>query len=220
MSYWTDVRYALRLLRKTPVFTVTTILVLAGGLAVSLYTFGLLNTALYKRLPIADGERVMRLEGRWRGLPSQTLDSYELAQIAPQVKALEAIGVYNDTDVEVSDRELSQMVPATYGPWDMFSFVGVQPQLGRSFVPADTIGGAEPVAIVSHALWQSAFAGSQDIVGRVIHINRKPVRVIGVMPAGMTFPVWSRLWLLMPQNEAQPVNEMEARSKHVSVSLR
>ena len=220
MSYWTDVRYALRLLRKTPMFTLTTILVLAGGLAVSLYTFGLLNTALYKRLPIADGERVMRLEGRSRGLPTQTLDAYELAQIAPQVKALEAIGIYNDTDVEVSDRELSQMVPATYGPWDMFSFVGVQPQLGRSFVPADTIGGAEPVAILSHALWQSAFAGSPDILGRVIHVNRKPVRVIGVMPAGVTFPVWSRLWLPMPQHEAQPVNEATSIAVGVYARLR
>lgn len=207
MSYWTDVRYALRLLRKTPVFTLTTVLVLAGGLAVSLYTFGLLNTALYKDLPIADGDRVVRVEGRSGGLPTHVLDAYELAQIAPQVKELEAIGVYNDADVEVSDRESSQMVPATYGPWDMFGFIGVQPQLGRSFVPADTINGAEPVAIVSHALWQSAFAGSPEIVGRVIHVDRKPVRVVGVMPAGVSFPVWSRLWLPMPQQQAQPVNE-------------
>lgn len=207
MSYWMDVRYALRLLRKTPVFTLTTILVLAGGLAVSLYTYGLLNTALYKQLPVADGDRVVRLEGRSDGFPTHTLDAYELSQIAPQVKELEALGVYSDTDVEVSDRELSQMVPATYAPWDMFGFIGVQPQLGRSFLPADTIAGAEPVAIVSHALWQSAFAGSQDIVGRVIHVNRKPVRVVGVMPAGVTFPVWSRLWLPMPQQQSQPANE-------------
>lgn len=220
MSYWTDVRYALRLLRKTPVFTLTTILVLAGGLAVSLYTFGLLNTALYKDLPIAEGDRVVRVEGRSDGLPTQTLDAYELSQIVPQVKELEAVGVYSDTDVEVSDRELSQMVPATYGQWDMFGFIGVQPQLGRSFVQADTISGAEPVAILSHALWQSAFAGSPDIVGRVIHVNRKSVRVIGVMPAGVTFPVWSRLWLPMPQSESQPANEAASTPVGVYARLR
>jgi len=207
MSFWTDWKYALRLLRKTPLFTLTTILVLAGGLAVSLYTFGLLNTALYKPLPIADGQHVVRLEGRSGRFPTQMLDAYEIAHIAPRVTQLEAIGVYKDTEVEVSDRELSLMVPATYAPWDMFDFVGVQPQLGRSFLPADTIDGAEAVAIISYSLWQAAFAGTSDIVGRIIHVNRKPVRVVGVMPARTGFPVWSRMWLPLPQQESQPVNE-------------
>lgn len=220
MSYWMDVKYALRLLRKTPAFSLVTILVLAGGLAVSLYTYGLLNTALYKRLPVAEGQRVVRLEGRVQGLPTQTLDAYELAQIVPRATQLEAVGVYSDTDVEVSDRELSQMVPATYGAWDIFGFVGVRPQLGRGFLPGDTIEGAEPVAILSHALWQSAFAGAPDVVGRVIHVNRKPVRIVGVMPKGVAFPVWSQLWLPMPQREAQPATEAASTAVSAYARLR
>ena len=220
MSYWTDVSYALRLLRKTPVFSLVTMLVLAGGLAVSLFTYGLLNTALYKPVPIAEGSRVVRLEGRSRGLPAQTVDAYELSQIAPRVTQLEALAVYRDSDVEVSDRELSQMVPGTYGAWNMFDFAGVRPELGRSFLPADTIDGAEPVVILSHALWQSAFAGAPDIVGRVIHINRKSTRVIGVMPEGMLFPVWSRLWLPMPQAQAQPANEAASSDVNAYARLR
>lgn len=207
MSYWMDVKYALRLLRKTPFFTALTILVLAGGLAVSLYTYGLLNTALYKALPIAGGDKVVRVEGSSGGMLTQTVNAYELAQIAPRITQLEAVGVFSDTDVELTDRELSQMVPTTYGPVDLFAFTGIKPELGRGFLPDDSVEGAEAVTVISHTLWQSAFAGTQDIVGHVVHINRKPVRVVGVMPDGFGFPVWSRLWLPMPQKQAQPANE-------------
>ena len=104
MSYWMDVKYALRLLRKTPFFSALTILVLAGGLAVSLYTYSLLHTALYKELPIPNGARVLRVEGRSGPILSQTVNSYELAQVMPRVTQMDGEGIYSDTDVELTDR--------------------------------------------------------------------------------------------------------------------
>ena len=92
MSYWTDLTYALRLLRKTPFFSVMTLLVLAGGLAISLYTYGLLHTALYKALPIAGGDRVVRMGGRSGSVLTQTVNAYELTQITPRLTQLEAVG--------------------------------------------------------------------------------------------------------------------------------
>src|SRR3569623_386720 len=218
MSYWMDVKYALRLLRKTPVFSALTILVLAGGLAVSLYTYSLLNTALYRDLPIADGARVLRVEGSVGGMLSQTVHSYELAQVMPRVTQMEGAGIYSDTDGELTDRELSQMVPAVYGPSDIFAFTGIKPELGRGFLPDDSTEGAEAVVVISHALWQSAFAGAPDVVGHVVHVDRKPARIVGVMPAGFGFPEWSRLWLPMPKSQAQPANE--AAGGDVSVYAR
>lgn len=220
MSYWMDVKYALRLLRKTPFFSALTILVLAGGLATSLYTYGLLNTALYNALPIVDGARVVCIEGRSGSIETQTMDAYELAQIIPRVTQLEGMSIYNDTDVELADRELSQMVPATYGPTDMLTFTGIKPELGRGFLPDDSIEGAESVVVISHAMWQSAFAGAQDVIGHVVHINRKPVRIVGVMPEGFGFPVWSQLWLPIPQNQAHPASETTSGAVSVYARLR
>ena len=218
MSYWTDLKYALRLLRKTPFFSAMTMLVLAGGLAVSLYTYGLLNTALYKALPIAGGDRVVRVEGRSGSVLTQTVNAYELSQVTPRLTQLEAVGIVSDTDVELTDRELSQMVPTTYGPSDLFDFTGVKPERGRGFLPGDSVEGAEAVTVISHALWQSAFAGTPDIVGHIVRVNRKPVRIVGVMPDGFGFPIWSRLWLPMPRAQAQPANE--TASGEVSVYAR
>src|SRR5437762_12794300 len=87
-----DLKYAFRLLKKQPVFSVLAIVVLAGGLAVSLYTFSLLQTALYKDLPLPDGGRVITVLAK-----SQTgsgLFTFEIQQMRPRVTRIEELGLY------------------------------------------------------------------------------------------------------------------------------
>lgn len=201
-----DFRYALRLLKKTPGFTLITIAVLAGGLAISLFTYALLNTVLYKDLPLADGHAIVRLEGKMGGIvtPGGALDAFEVQQMREQAGSLEQFGVYTDGSAMLGDQDVKRSMSATWAEWNIFEFTRTQPMLGRAFVPDDSISGAEPIAVISHSLWQSVFAGDSGILDRVVTIDRKPTRIVGVMPEGYSFPVRSQLWLPLSQQKVQP----------------
>jgi predicted permease len=203
-----DLRYAFRLLRKTPGFTLLTILVMAGGLAISIYTYALLNTMLYKDLPIPDGESVVRIQGVNEGfhLP---IGAFELAELRDQAQSLDEFGVYADSPVLLTDGDSSRGINATYAEWNIFEFTRTRPLLGRGFVQADNIDGAEPVAVIGYKLWQSAFVGDPDVIDRVVRIDRRSTRIVGVMPPGYSFPVGASVWLPMTDRQIRPAGYID-----------
>jgi predicted permease len=203
MFHIADLKYALRLLKKSPGFTAMTILVLAGGLAISIYTWALLNTMLFKDLPVADGGTVVRILGTNDGFRIP-IGAWELSSIREDAQSLSEIGVYNDAAVLLSTPESSRSINATFAEWNIFEFTRVRPMLGRGFVSADNIDGAEPVVVLGHTIWQSVFSGDPDIIDKVITINRKPTRVVGVMPQGFAFPIGAGIWMPMPNREMNP----------------
>ncbi|HET8797941.1 MAG TPA: hypothetical protein VFO89_09640, partial [Thermoanaerobaculia bacterium] len=124
-----DLKYAIRLLRKQPVFSLLAVLVLAGGLAVSLYTFSLLQTAAYKDLPLPDGGRVIALQAR-----SETgsgLFTFEIQQIRSRATRIEEIGLYRAVTATLTDREASRSVDTTLAEASIFEFTRTAPLLGR-----------------------------------------------------------------------------------------
>ncbi len=203
MLQLTDFRYATRLLKKTPRFTLMTMLVLAGGLAISIYTYALLGTMMYEPLPIHDGASVVRIMGRVEG-DSSPLGAFELARVRANVQNLRQIGAYDDARVLLSDDDASRSANATYAEWNVFEFARTPPLLGRGFVRDDNADGAEPVAVLGHGLWKAAFAGDPGVVDRVVRINRKPTRIVGVMPDGFSFPVSADLWLPLSARDLDP----------------
>lgn len=210
MLNMSDIKYALRLLGKNPGFTVLTIVVLSGGLAISLYTFGLLNTLLYKDLPIPDGASVVRITGERQGRIHR-MEPYALAQMrAAGIESLSELGVFTATSVVIGDRESSRSMPATLAEWNIFQFSRIKPLMGRPFIREDSIDGAERVVVLSHKIWQSQFAGDPDIIDRVITINREPTRVVGVMPQGYAFPSAASIWLPMPHSMLSPTGPTES----------
>lgn len=194
-----DLKYAIRLLKKQPVFSLLAIGVLAGGLAVSLYTFSLLHTALYKDLPLPDGDRVVRVLGK-----SETgngLFTFEIQQMRSRLTRVEELGVYVATLVTFKDQDVSRTIDATVAESNIFEFTRTLPLMGRGLVPADSIDGAEPVAVIGHGLWQSQFAGDPKILERVVHVDNVPRRIVGVMPEGYAFPVRSEMWVPLSHRE-------------------
>ena len=198
-----DFKYALRLLKKSPGFTLTTILVLAGGLAISIYTYSLLNTMLYKALPVEEGQSVVRIMGKQEGR-MVSIGAFELSQMRADTTSLSEVGVYNDAPALLSDDDSSRSINTTYAEWNIFEFTRTQPLLGRGFVRGDNVEGAEPVVVLSHKIWQSVFAGDPDVIDRVVRVNRKPTRVVGVMPQGYSFPVGAGIWLPLSDREMTP----------------
>ena len=203
MSTMMDIRYALRLLAKTPVFTVLTLIVLTGGLALSIYTYSFLHSLIFRELPLAGGERMVKVYAEYEGRRN-LLDAYELAQIRREVKSLTDVAAYIDRDVLVTGRDSTRSLLGTQSAWNIFGFAGVKPQLGRAFVPEDNADGAEPVAVISHKVWESMFASDPAVVGSLVTINAVSTRIVGVMPDGFAFPVASDLWIPMAQRVIDP----------------
>src|SRR5262245_45682989 len=200
----TDLKYALRLLLKSPWFTALTVLVLAGGLAISLYTYAALSTMVYRDLPLPDGGSIVRIGyGQWPNV--RPLDAFELAGLRAQAGGVQELGAYRDLRALVGERGASRSVLGVEADWRIFEFTRVQPLLGRGFVRDDGAAGAEPVAVLGYATWQSAFAGDANVVGTLTRINGRPTRIVGVMPEGYRFPMNKGLWLPLPAAELEPV---------------
>lgn len=204
MFHPTDLKYPFRLLAKRPRFTVLTVLVLAGGLAVSLYTYAVLNTMVYKPLPIPEGASVVRVVGLTEG-GTFALDAYELAQLRGELESLRELGVFRMTQARLGDQESSRAVGTAFSEWSIFEFTRTQPAMGRGLVQADHLEAAENVAVISHELWQSAFAGDPGVIGRLARVNGEPTRIVGVMPEGYGFPMSEQLWLPLPAAELNPL---------------
>lgn len=199
----TDLRYALRLLAKSPWFTTLIVLVLAGGLGISIYTYAVLNMMIYRDLPLPDGGRVVRIgHSAWPELGP--LDAFELAELRAQSQTVDELGVYREARALVGDLGASRSVLSAESDWRIFEFTRVQPMLGRGFVRADGSAGAEPVAVLGYATWQAAFAGDANVVGTLARINGQLTRIVGVMPEGYAFPRNRGIWLPLPAREVEP----------------
>ncbi len=191
MFYWVDVRYAMRLLRRSPLFTLLTIVVLSGGLGLSIFTFSFLHTAMMRPLPLDEGDRIVRVQQA----TGSGLDVADLALMRPDITTLREVGAYTTHELIVGSDDGRRALRATAAEWNIFQFTRTPPELGRGFYPEDAISGAEPVIVLGYRTWQFAFGGDSSIVDRRIIVNGAPARVIGVMPDGYGFPAAASAWV-------------------------
>ena len=198
-----DFKYAVRLMLQRPAFTLLTVLVLAGGFGISLYTFAALNTIVYGDLPVAEGGTIRRIGvGQWPSF--EPLDAYELARIRDEADGLTALGAYRTMRTLIGDAASARSARALETDWGIFDFTGTQPLVGRGFVQQDSAVGAEPVAVLGYDVWQSAFAADPEVIGRLVRINGRSTRIVGVMPEGYGFPQNAQLWFPLRQSLLNP----------------
>ena len=205
MSLGIDITYAARLLLKKPVFTLTSVLIVAIGLGLTLYTYSLLSQLIFTPLTLNSDTPLIAIEGEFNDAHGrgQGADPYHLNQIKAESELLQGMSLYLSivrTISGVGQEVGSRKVHLTYSEWDFFEVAGVQPILGRGFNPQDSDSGAEPVIVLSHDIWQSLFSGNNDIIGTMVEVEAMPKRVIGVMPEGFAFPAIAQIWLPFPAN--------------------
>jgi hypothetical protein len=193
--YWQDIKYALRLLAKSPFFTILTVVVLAGGLGLSIFTFSFLHTAMLKPLPVPEGERVVRLLATGGASSSGLIDAADLAGIRADVTVLTDLGAYAGREVVVGTGQGSRAIQATATEWNIFRATRATPALGRGFRPDDQVPGAEPVVVLSHWAWRVVFGADSGLIGHHVPLNGVSTRIIGVMPEGYGFPVAAEAWV-------------------------
>jgi len=202
---WLDIKYALRQLLQSPKFSALTLLVLIGGLFVSLFSFSFLNSVLYKDLPLPQGESIVRVSTQ--SLEDADLDpmpAWETAHVIAEQTSFAEIGRYISTSGHIIFEQTSKRLSLEQVDSNFFTFAKVAPLLGRTLEKSDFEAGAEPVVVLSHVIWQSTFNAQQDIIGHVINLNNQLTTVVGVMPEGYAFPVAGRAWQPLPLAYRQP----------------
>ncbi|PCI76736.1 MAG: hypothetical protein COB20_09890 [SAR86 cluster bacterium] len=199
MNLISDLLYSIRLLRKTPAFTLVCLLVvtLGVGVAVSLYS---LNKNFYFGVPsFPDGDRftvINRVDpqtGVEQGGPLD-MNGFVFNRIKGSSTSFSELGASRTVRATISDNESAELYMAAEIMPSLLALTGEQPALGRSFTSADADVGADPVVLVSHRLWQNYYVGDPEILGRVARINGNPFTIIGVMPENFSFPTTHQMW--------------------------
>jgi predicted permease len=190
-----DVRYAVRSLRATPVFTIVALAVLTLSIGATTAIFSVVDAVVLRGLPFADSNRLVAV-GQ---LPTVGSESPALNLAAPQnflewraeqdvFVALAAVA-YSEISLRRQGDALPENLRAQRVTADFFTVLQSPPLLGRGFSPEDEIEGRGNVAVISHALWQRRFGGSRDVLGAQLAGQTRSFEVIGVMPPGFSYPI-------------------------------
>ena len=193
-SLATDVRYALRGLAQKPGFTIAVILTLALGIGANTAIFSVVNAVVLRPLPFAEPEHLVWLWDTQPQLPTAPASLPDFLDWKEQNRSFEYLAAFLSGNTFLNTGDGTRDTPVGVVTPEMFALFRVRPILGRTFTAEETLPGRSRVAVLSHGLWQSLFGSDPNVLGRTIELSGTPHTVIGVMPAGFSFPNQAELW--------------------------
>ena len=182
-----DVRYAGRVLRRSPTFAVVAILTLALGIGANTAIFTVVNALLLRPLPYRDADRLVTVwqDMRARGGPADEWASPgNYADWRSEKALFEEVAVLTGWRPTLTGGAEAEPVPGEQVSHEYFSVLGVQPALGRTFRPEEDVPNAPRVAMISDGIWRRHFGAAPDVVGRTVVLSGQPHEIVGVLPAG------------------------------------
>jgi len=196
-TFWQDLRFGARMLRKNPGFATVAILTLGLGIGANTAIFSVIRGVLLQALPFRDPSRIVLVRGTVSGRPTGSvsypdyLDARKLTHSFGDVAAYTS-GEFIVNGTDRSDRVLGEIVSDSY-----FPVLGTTTLLGRTFSPEENlVPGAHPVTVIGYGLWQRMYGGDSGIIGKNIHLNGADYGIIGVMPRGFTgFSDSAEIWV-------------------------
>jgi putative ABC transport system permease protein len=185
-----DVRYGLRMLRKSPGFTAVALVVLTIGIGANVAIFSVVNTVLLRPLPYRDPGRLVML---WESLPDIGYGqvgtaSGEYLDYRDRNRVFSGIAGYKNDTANLTGSGRPERIHITEATANLFSVLGVQPIIGRTYTAEEDRPGAGKVAVLSYGLWKRRYGADRNILGRAVDLDGQPYTVIGVMPASFQFP--------------------------------
>jgi predicted permease len=193
-----DLRYAARMLWKSPGFAIVAILTLAVGIGLNTAIFSVVNAWVLKPLPYPSPDRLVAIwTSQQRGGigSSAPADLYDWRQ---QNQAFEEICGWSSALFTVMNGDEPRQLSGASVNAEFFQMLDVTPQLGRSFLPQEDQPGAAPVAVLSDGLWKDAFASDPNLVGRQIQIDGRKTTVVGILPSSFHLPLMGRASVWTP----------------------
>ena len=193
-----DVRFALRQMGKRPGFTSVIVLTMALGIGANAAIFSLLDAILLRPLPYNQPESLVKIWSRFTGIgipgdqnwvsAPEFRDYQQLNHSFSDLAAISS-GAFN-LGVKGSPQ---RVVGSSVSP-NLFNMLGAQPLFGRVFLPEEGQPGRDKEVVLSYGLWQRVFGGNRNVIGSTIAIDGVPMSVVGVIPAGFSYPDQSEIW--------------------------
>jgi putative ABC transport system permease protein len=204
-GYWVDsagrdVAYALRMLRKRPGFSAVCVSTVALGVGASTALFAVVDAVVLRPLPLPEPGQLVRIydTNPSIGIERTGVTSGNFADWRRRTGRLRGLAGHYTMGRTLTVGSDSEVVLAAQVTEDFFPLLGVRAALGRTFTPEETAAARynlaaaplspDPVVVLAHGLWQGRFGGDPGVVGRTVLLERRPTRVVGVMPAGFAFP--------------------------------
>ncbi|HEY7390382.1 MAG TPA: ABC transporter permease [Bryobacteraceae bacterium] len=191
-----NLRYALRMMRRSPGFTAVAVAALALGIGANTAIFTVVNAVLFEPLPYPQPDRLVRLGRLYpRGHGWSNSIPKFMAWRNNHVFQWMALFDQGGLGLNLGYGDRPEQVRGAHASKDYFNVFGIQPLIGRTFTSAEDAPGGPRVAIISYGLWQSRFAGDRQIIGRAIPFNGEPYTVIGIMPPGFHSETQEDVWI-------------------------
>src|SRR5437588_1228713 len=192
-----DLRYALRTLTSSPAFAALTVVCLALGIGVNSTMFSVVDTIDIRPLPFREPDSLVAL---FTTRPAGDIERGSVSYLDWQdwkarTHSFEELAGVTGRSLTLSDKDEPERFAGATVTWNMFPMLGIQPILGRQFLPEEDRAGGPPVVMLSHGVWQRRYAGDPSIRGRTITVNGMPSTVVGVMPPQFQFPERAQLWI-------------------------
>ena len=189
-TLWQDLRYALRLLQKSPGFTAVAVLTLALGIGANTAVFSVVDAVLLRPLPYKSPERLVLVSEIIRKLGNDDLgvSAAEYFDYRSRNRSFSETASFERDGYNLTGEGTPLRVNAARVSASAFPLLGVQPVLGRTFTNEEDREGAENVAVLSRRLWEQHYGSDPRILGKMIKLDEKPYTIIGVMPSSFRFP--------------------------------
>jgi putative ABC transport system permease protein len=213
-----DLRYGIRSFLKRPGFLVIAVSTLALGIGATTAMFTVVNSVLLRPLQFPEPERIVLFEGvnPRQGITLSNMSVPDITDWQKQSQSFEQIAGFITGGIFLSTGDETERVRATAVTAEFFPIFRTNPIGGRVVQPADTQLGSEPVVVIGHALWQKRFGGTTDVVNSKVMLNGKSATIIGIMPAGFTYPADSEIWGALPFDIANEPRD----NRYISVVTR
>jgi putative ABC transport system permease protein len=204
-----DLRYAIRMVAKSPGYTAVIVLALAVGIGATTAIFSVVNAILLRALPYGNPDRIVMVWMDNRKLAvDQDWHSYpNYSDYKDQNQVFEEMAAFNDRSFNLTGTGDPDRVVGAHSTASLFAVLGVEPIQGRVFMPEENDPGKDQVVIISQGLWQRRYGSDPNLVGQQISVNGASRTVVGIMPASFRFPSKnSEIWVptsLNPEIKAQ-----------------
>jgi putative ABC transport system permease protein len=194
-TFWTDVRFGLRTLRKNPGFATVAILTLALGIGANTAMFSAVNSVLLAPLPFTQPERLVQLWQTESAVPQAPFAAPDFVDWRAQNQTFEDMTLYTwPQSLNLSGAGEPEHISGILAQANFFSVLGSAPMRGRTFVNGEDQAGHNHVAVLSYGLWQRRFGGTQDALGKEVELGGEKYQIVGIMPADFRMGLKADLW--------------------------
>jgi putative ABC transport system permease protein len=199
-----DIRYAMRVLLKSPGFTAVALLTLTLGIGANSAIFSVVNAVLLRPLPYEESERLVFITERSPVLEGMSVAYPNYLDWREQNGVFDNIGVYRRVSFNLTGNGKPERLLGGEVSAELFNALKTKPALGRTFLAEEDVAGANPVVVLSYGLWQRRFGKDTDVISQTITLNARPHTIIAVMPPDFRFPSGVDLWVPVGLNADNP----------------